>query len=1022
MAEISDLESSLSNAEDMLTARSSENSYSVAEETQCCKDLNACVSVVARRSVSLRAQLKPQEKRLKELEREAKQLRVERGSTLKNMAANHLSRVEAPQASVSEVRFGGAGESLLMAVVEHGAQAHHFTALYESVRKEGSDWPEWFCSNEAAMFPEKDLLGMCPGGKPHLSDEKLKARNETKCYCSLCVLDRKLKETSRELEKIRSIVNAMREEIKEAAPLVRKARKILRRLRSCSTDGRIGMSDPVFYDDENPFEPDGEEDGAIVAHQIAQGEWTRLQNTLREDDFPLRLAFLDKSGSMGYDAITYEALQLGLHNCLHPSTGSTLTFLFAGPGETQIVLRRPGDEPLSFEICLGSATWFNEPILRTLTFVAPLVEALDTQQWIARTGQPPLQVFCMTDGADNCSPANLQSLHGLINELKEIVGPVSGQKLYVPISGPVSKTPSLLEETNTKVPVWMAWIATGMGGQLMLQSNVPKEVLVIDAVAAPRFRDLDTMPALQDAETTNAADTDPGNSSDPVASSQQSTVTSRARKRMSAARASETLIGALDSGDSADLPSWNIGHRVRVRASQAGKVPKFATVLRVLKESASRQYELLLDDETESIVDESQLLGVPLDFQPLIKATKARAAGQKCNVGMLSRSADPDMQRLQVLGLVSEVIKDLAAVMGQQDSKTNRLSLERATAAIYGSEEISTDNASQFEDELRQAQSTASIPSVKEEPLRDPTQTLLDAVQATGIAAARMSPEDRLVAQRFVAAGVEMLMYGGSLMVEHLVDQLAPFAALAQEKALRRMRVEPEELANWHQELGRPLNELLQMLVRFGLLERKQTSNGDVLQTLPDARQCLIVLRRFFDPCARKFGMEDSLRRCVNRSQRLRPSFSFSVGKSVSGASASTESPRSGDETNMRAQEDELFGSRPSSQSSQDSSSTKMESQKRFPAALHADTFGERTPSQSNSRIAAKVPKLPMLRNSVADRMVLPSTPARGRSGSSALRSASNPLALSGRGSRAPRSPLASSGLLRVESAGFVAR
>merc|ERR1719356_860738 len=124
----------------------------------------------------------------------------------------------------------------------------------------------------------------------------------------------------------------------------------------------------------------------MEVHRQAQQQWNIVEQTLNPNDFPLRVVFLDKSGSMGCDAVTYDSLQLALQNCIYPSSGSTLTFLFAGPGETQIILRRPGDEPVQIQISLGCSTWFNEPIFRTLQSLAPIVERLDTEAWMQTWG------------------------------------------------------------------------------------------------------------------------------------------------------------------------------------------------------------------------------------------------------------------------------------------------------------------------------------------------------------------------------------------------------------------------------------------------------------------------------------------------------------------------------------------------------------------------------------------------------------------------------------------------------------
>merc|ERR1719506_938422 len=107
----------------------------------------------------------------------------------------------------------------------------------------------------------------------------------------------------------------------------------------------------------------------------ATAQWDRVRNELTPSDFPMKLVFLDKSGSMGFNETTFELLNLALNNSLHPKVGSTLVFLLAGPGETQMMLRRPGDAPVEeFEVELGCCTWFNEPVLETLAMMAPGVE------------------------------------------------------------------------------------------------------------------------------------------------------------------------------------------------------------------------------------------------------------------------------------------------------------------------------------------------------------------------------------------------------------------------------------------------------------------------------------------------------------------------------------------------------------------------------------------------------------------------------------------------------------------------
>merc|ERR1712216_826429 len=98
-------------------------------------------------------------------------------------------------------------------------------------------------------------------------------------------------------------------------------------------------------------------------------------------------------------------------------------------------LRRAGDAPLrEFSIQLGCCTWFNEPILRSLTILAPILETLVLEmersrpaleaEALRRSGnvsstsphgnkiQPPVQVLCLTDGLDNVSPPGVSGFDG----------------------------------------------------------------------------------------------------------------------------------------------------------------------------------------------------------------------------------------------------------------------------------------------------------------------------------------------------------------------------------------------------------------------------------------------------------------------------------------------------------------------------------------------------------------------------------------------------------------------------------
>merc|ERR1712048_1074260 len=167
----------------------------------------------------------------------------------------------------------------------------------------------------------------------------------------------------------------------------------------------------------------------------------------------MRLYFLDKSASMGFDQCSITALSLATQNALAPKVGSSLVFLLAGPHETQVFFRRPGDAPLDVSVNLGSCTWFNEPILRSLMALAPAVEALSLGASIVG-GEPPLQVICLTDGMDNCSPASLTRLPALVNAVRQITGPSRGEVLYRPVVG---RQDAESPEAANQVPVWLLW-------------------------------------------------------------------------------------------------------------------------------------------------------------------------------------------------------------------------------------------------------------------------------------------------------------------------------------------------------------------------------------------------------------------------------------------------------------------------------------------------------------------------------------------------------------------------------------
>ena len=78
----------------------------------------------------------------------------------------------------------------------------------------------------------------------------------------------------------------------------------------------------------------------------------------------------------------------------------------------------------------------------------------------------------------------------------------------------------------------------------------------------------------------------------------------------------------------------------------------------------------------------------------------------------------------------------------------------------------------------------------------------------------------------------------------------------------------------------------------MGLLDASNTADGESVAAKQEARRCLAALRRFFDPALTRSGVDDALRRCVNRHQRMRPEFQFSQ-RSRSRTSSSVSVPLS---------------------------------------------------------------------------------------------------------------------------------
>lgn len=180
---------------------------------------------------------------------------------------------------------------------------------------------------------------------------------------------------------------------------------------------------------------------------------------------------------MGFCDAQFQCLQLAAFNATSPTRGSSLTVLLSEPGETQIVFRRCRDGPLNLDVALGTATWFNEPIVKVLEGLAFAIEALQGSISLA-SGEPPLQVVCFTDGQDNMSTPSVENLQGLVQAIKCILGPSKNERLYQPLTK--IERPEFTESGARKIPVWLFWMLIGPGAK-PLQKDGPNEITVVNA-------------------------------------------------------------------------------------------------------------------------------------------------------------------------------------------------------------------------------------------------------------------------------------------------------------------------------------------------------------------------------------------------------------------------------------------------------------------------------------------------------------------------------------------------------------
>lgn len=334
------------------------------------------------------------------------------------------------------------GDPDQLAQLKRSAESKQNEAKYLQAQADASSREAAFLAKEAEKVEQEVAAGF-----------KDKHKNKSSCKCRRC--SRKHAEEAQ----------------KDALKLKNRAKKAC--LAAKEEAGKLMVA--TMHDPQSSHDWNASVGCLSLWDQVAQ---------LQSSDFPVRLFFLDKSGSMGCDKTSLTALGLATNNSLNPQRGSSLVFLLAGPSETQVFFRRPGDEPMDVSVQLGSCTWFNEPVARALLAIAPAVESIGLSEWSRQHGEPPIQVLCMTDGMDNMSPNSVARLPGLVRAIKQITGPQRGGLLYRPIAGSVdAPVEQVLGHEASLVPVWLLWIVLGSGGRQFLEGRIPKEVAIIDAVS-----------------------------------------------------------------------------------------------------------------------------------------------------------------------------------------------------------------------------------------------------------------------------------------------------------------------------------------------------------------------------------------------------------------------------------------------------------------------------------------------------------------------------------------------------------
>ena len=205
---------------------------------------------------------------------------------------------------------------------------------------------------------------------------------------------------------------------------------------------------------------------------------------LEDADFPMKLVFLDKSGSMGFDKTSLAALTMGQKRAHEIDRGSCIVFLLAGPGETQLSFHRASDgaPPYADTIELGCSTWFNEPVFLVLKALASIItDIIDIDT--ASYEEPPVSVICLTDGMDNQTCQELRHLESLAEAINGIRDPEE-RNIYSALGSwkEADKRRMAKPEVGGRavIPVWLVWCAVASGASKLLEQG-SKSVAIVDA-------------------------------------------------------------------------------------------------------------------------------------------------------------------------------------------------------------------------------------------------------------------------------------------------------------------------------------------------------------------------------------------------------------------------------------------------------------------------------------------------------------------------------------------------------------